>query len=174
MSMLTALTSFFKSYSKQPWSKLNFKDDKICSVAYNKAFVDTLRASLHEELTIGTYKTDQEVVDLWMARRNYEAEPPKLEVLHSAIDSQGRLNLKLNWNDAFIRMLRAHDFEGETEDQIIQAYLASIARDNAEGTPLPVDDDGTTAVAKALTSLDPHSFQELEQLLLARKQNASA
>lgn len=166
---MRSIKAFFKGYSKQPWSEFDTVDGKISNVAYNTAFVATLRESMHEELMIGTHRTDQEVIDLWVARRNYEVEPPKLEVLHSAIDEHGKLNLKLSWNDAFIKMLQAHDFTGSSEDEIIQAYLASIARDNADGVPLPVEEDGTTSIAKALDTLDEESQRQLELELRARR-----
>jgi stringent starvation protein B len=169
MKLGRSIRSWFKSASSAPWSEHDVIDGKIANLAYNKAFVQELRESFREEL-ISTYRTDAEVAAMWVARRNYEAEDPIMEVEHSSIGADGKLNLKLKWNDAFIRMLRSHGFGGETEDIIVQAYLASIARDNADGVPLPVEEDGTTSVKKALDSLDEETARELEREIRKRAQ----
>lgn len=181
------LNSFFKRFSDQPWSEYDVADGQLSNIAYNAAFVKKLRESLKEELAIGSYKTDQEVVALWQARRGYESESPNLEVVHSGIGEDGKLQLKLSWNDAFIRMLKVNGFDGEDEDTIIQAYLASIARENADGTPaqqfdaVPNDEPmpsrtiaAATNIADALDDLPPDTLREIERELRSRAQKRRA
>ncbi len=179
--------SFLKRFSTQPWCEFDEDADKqIVSIAYNPAFVNDVRKSLGTELA-GSYKTDQEIINLWKARRNYESEKPHLEVIHSSIAEDGKLSLKLSWNDAFIRMLKAHGFDGEDEDTIIQAYLASIARENTDGTPAqqleavsndePMPSRVITAannIADALDDLPPETVREIERELRSRAQKRRA
>lgn len=144
-------------FSSQAWVDLREVDGKLTAHAWNKAFIADLRKSLEEELVRqGTYKTDQEVVDLWLARRNHESEKPVLNVVHTSINKDGTLNLRLEWNDAFIKMLRDNGFDAEDEDTLVQSYLASIARENA-GVDLPaqqqqaMDDDAPAMMQNIIT-----------------------
>lgn len=120
------LKSFIHKYilTKEPWSEQVEVSGKLVISNYNSAFVKSLREQLAQELT--TAKTDAEVVKLWTDRYNYERELPKLEVVHGEVSSDGRVNVKLEWNDAFIAMLRNAGVEGESEDDMIRVYLASV------------------------------------------------
>lgn len=132
------LKKLFMGMSTRPWVEYDIVDGKMVNLAWNHKFVANVREALVEELARqGTYKTDEEVVALWAARRNHENEHPDLKVMHSGINPDGTLGLRLEWNDAFIKMLRNNGFDSEDEETMVQAYLASIARDNA-AADLPV------------------------------------
>lgn len=182
MSFARSINAFFKRYSKVPWCEYDTVNGQLSNVAYNSAFIAEVRESLKDTLSVGTFKTDQEVIDLWQARRSFEAEQPNLEVVHSGIDEDGKLQLKLSWNNAFIRMLKQHGFDAEDEDTIIQAYLASIARENADelppqqsealpdAAPAPSRIIAANNIADALDDLDPDTVREIERELRSRAQ----
>lgn len=121
-------------FTKEPWSIQKTVDNKLVVSDYNAAFVNQLRSQLQPEMI--EMKTDAEVVQLWLDRYNYEHETPKLEVIHGEVENDGRVNIKLEWNDAFIRMLRSAGIEGSSEDELIRVYLATVTskvdRDIAE------------------------------------------
>jgi hypothetical protein len=119
-------TSFIHKhvFSKAPWSVQETVNGKLVISDYNAAFADQLRAQLQPEMI--EMKTDAEVVQLWLDRYNYEHETPKLEVVHGEVGVDGRVNVKLEWNDAFIKMLRDVGVEGSSEDEMIRVYLATV------------------------------------------------
>lgn len=120
--------SFIRKHilTKQPWSIQTTVDGKLVVTDYNAAFVKSLREQLGDEL-VGV-KTDAEVVQLWVDRYNYEREIPRLDVVHGEVSADGRVNVKLEWNDAFIRMLRDAGVEGASEDDMIRVYLATVTQ----------------------------------------------
>lgn len=114
-----------KNFSKAPWSvETRSTTGKLEIKEYNTAFAKELRSQLGDEI-VGV-KTDAEVVQLWVDRYNYERETPRLEVVHGEIAADGRVNVKLEWNDAFIRMLRESGIEGVSEDDMVKVYLATV------------------------------------------------
>ena len=48
--------------------------------------------------------------------------------VHGKINDNGQIELKIDWNDDFIKELRANGFNGANDDVIIQQYLATIHR----------------------------------------------
>jgi hypothetical protein len=90
------------------------------NVGYAQKLRDELKDAIHGVMT------DADVVKLWVDRYNYERESPRLEVVHGEVSPEGRVNVKLEWNDAFIKMLQDAGVEGESEDDIIRVYLASV------------------------------------------------
>lgn len=172
-------------WSSKPW--VVFKQDgdgKMTNVQYNSSFVDDLRKALADELSRhGSYMTDDEVVALWIARRNHENEHPDLKIMHSGINKDGTLGIRLEWNDAFIHMLRANGFDAEDEETAVQSYLASIARDNADELPVQqheaISNDAplmrsdiithaTEDVGAILDSMDENIVKDIERELRRR------
>lgn len=51
---------------------------------------------------------------------------PWVEVIGDKVNSDGEIQLQLDWNDAFVKYLRTHGFRGATEDVIIQKWLISL------------------------------------------------
>lgn len=110
--------------TREPWAHMWNDDDsgKLTVKDYNHAFAESLRPGIEGSASM----TDAEVVKLWVERRNFEREQPRLEVVHGDLTPEGRVNVKLEWNDAFIRMLQESGLEAETEDDYIRLYLASV------------------------------------------------
>jgi hypothetical protein len=159
-----------------PWGVEELSEDGILTVPdFNSGYAAKLRASLPPEITSAL--TDTEVVKLWVERRNHEKQTPKLEVVHSDITEDGQVKLKLEWNDAFIRMLQANGFQGDSEDDLIQNYLHQVTKnvdtqmfdeDTAE-TPLvprrlPTEND----IEEVLNNTDPDTLKALEKSIRRR------
>lgn len=126
-----------------PWSDQATIDGKLVVKDYNASYVQTLRAELKD--AIHGVMTDADVVKLWVDRYNYERETPWLEVVHGEVSPEGRVNVKLEWNDAFIKMLRDAGVEGESEDDMIRVYLASVTS-RVDSDIAQADDVDTTEV----------------------------
>lgn len=66
--------------------------------------------------------------------------PTKSDELVGGIDVSGRvrengqIELKIDWNDEFIKELKANGYNGANEDVIIQQYLATLHRRLMEDT----------------------------------------
>lgn len=54
---------------------------------------------------------------------------PWVEVVGENIDSEGRIELQLDWNIAFVKYLRQNGFRGATDDILVQQWLAALQRD---------------------------------------------
>ena len=59
------------------------------------------------------------------------SKDPWVTIVGDAIGEEG-LQLSLDWNDAFIKFLRANGVEGSDETQIVQKWLAMIAKQQAD------------------------------------------
>lgn len=151
-----------------PWSDQRDENGKLVINDYNASYVQGLRNELKD--AIHGVMTDADVVKLWVDRYNYEREAPCLEVVHGEVSADGRVNVKLEWNDAFIKMLQAAGVEGETEDDMIRVYLASVTskvdRDVAEADEVDTTEPTTIATAAKLNKQpsDSDVDQILEQM----------
>ena len=45
----------------------------------------------------------------------------------------GRFEIEMDWNDAFIKYLRQHGFRGANEEILVQQWLASIHKEIEQG-----------------------------------------
>jgi len=124
--MLKSIKTFWYNYiwkPKTPWADISHDGEKLVVNAYNKAFVEKQRQKLGD---LSDRKTDDEVVQLFTDRDHLKREEPKLEVLHYGITEDGRVKMKLDWNHAFITHLHENGFSGETEEEVVQAYLQQL------------------------------------------------
>lgn len=112
-----------------PWADINYVAGRMKVNAYNKRFVDDLRQKMGD-LTEGL--SDDDVIKLFTDRENIELEEPKLDVVHSGIDEDGRIKMQLDWNPAFIRHLADNGIQAETEEEAIQMYLSLLTHQAAE------------------------------------------
>lgn len=142
---------------------------------WNHAYAEAKRTSMPPELTVG--KTDDEIVQLWVDRYNHEHVEPKLEVVHSGIDKMGRIKMKLEWNDAFIRLLQEQGIVGDTEEKMIENYLALMTRkvdaelfDEEEGPKASRELPNESDIERELENMDPEVVKRLEKTLRRRAQ----
>jgi hypothetical protein len=120
-----------------PKANLSFDGGKLVVKSHNKAWIDKLRWDLGD-LTFG--KSDDEVVKLYVDRENLEHEEPRLTVDHMGIDENGKIKMKLDWNQAFIKLLRDKaGIVAESEEEAVQAYMLRLTMDVAENMGLPTE-----------------------------------
>lgn len=58
---------------------------------------------------------------------------PWVDVTSETIHEDGRIEIQMDWNDAFIKYLRQHGFKGANEEVLVQQWLASIQKEAEEG-----------------------------------------
>ena len=142
----------------KPTANIVFVDRKMVVKSYNTAFVEDLRKTLGD-LTVD--KSDDEVVKIFVERENEEYEEPRLDVVHSGITEDGHVQMKLDWNQSFIRHLKQNGIEGETEEDAVNKYLSLITKQAADESGL-------------LDAMDPHAAQrEIDEMLAAELDQAA-
>lgn len=105
---------------------------------WNQAFIKDLIKKGHKG------ETDSEVFQSYLARQEEEerqrviaeerekkrlSAEPWVEVVGEKIDEDGRIELQLDWNAAFVKYLRLNGFRGATDDVLVQAWLAALEKD---------------------------------------------
>lgn len=167
-----------KALEEPKATETKLPDGTLEVTGWNHAYVRDLRTRLPSDLTES--KTDSEVVQLWVDRYNHEHVEPKLEVLHSGIEADGRIKMKLEWNSAFIRQLQERGIAGDTEEKMVENYLAMMTRkvdadvfDEAEGEPgapsgarLPEEHE----IERELENMDPEMVRRMEKVIRRRSQ----
>lgn len=138
----------------KPWAKITSVAGKLQVIDCNAQFLAEQRKHLGE---VAVNKSDREVLDTYLRRESAELEEPRLEILHSSIDETGQVKLKLDWNDAFIEMLRKKGIGTveQTEDEVIQIYLTLL---QSEAGAIPIFDVQRQEAEIA------SEFEELDQL----------
>lgn len=58
---------------------------------------------------------------------------PWVDVTSEVIHEDGRFEIEMDWNDAFIKYLRQHGFRGANEEILVQQWLASIHKEIEQG-----------------------------------------
>lgn len=128
-----SIKSFIRNYiwrTKEPWVELGYDGKQLKVKQYNDAFTKEQRMKLG---SVCDGKTDDEVADLFAAREVVEMEDPKLEVIHSGIEEDGRIKVHLDWNSAFIKHLHQNGIIGDDDDDTIANYLKLLTTNELEG-----------------------------------------
>lgn len=114
--------------SDKEWVDLILQDGMLVARDFNTAFANSIRKKSGFQFTDDV--SDEDVVKAYIERENIEREEPRLEVVHSGIDPDGKLRIELDWNQAFINLLKKNGIVGETEDEAIQEYLSRLTPTN--------------------------------------------
>jgi hypothetical protein len=61
-----------------------------------------------------------------------ESEEPWVEVKGMVQDPDKGIKIDLDWNDAFVKHLRENGYVGTSDDQVVQRYIAVLAKQVAE------------------------------------------
>ena len=85
--------------------------------------VEIIQAYLDDEEAKETQRRIEKERDL---KRN--SSELWVEVICESVDEEGRIALQLDWNDAFIKHLHAHGYRGQTDDILVQQWLANLDR----------------------------------------------
>ena len=167
MKIFSIIWNKYLGGKKTAWADIKYVDGHVDVKGYNNLFVDNLRVK-YGDLSDGL--TDEQVINLFCDRENIELEEPRLDVLHSGIDEDGRIKMKLDWNTAFIRHLNENGIQAETEEETIQIYLSLLTHQTAEDIiPEMLSKEDVDA---AFHDLDDEAKAELEEA--ARQVNERA
>lgn len=130
-----------KMQSSIPWyEEIQGTEDKIFvheRYRWNTAFIKDLLKKGHKGETdseiFQSFITEQErierreVIDNERQKR-LDSDEPWVEIVGENIQ-EGRIELQLEWNNAFIKYLRSHGFTGKTEEQLVHQWLAHLDKD---------------------------------------------
>lgn len=108
----------------KPNAEFKYVDGKLTCVSYNQPFITDLRVKLGSLVDENT--PDDAIIKKYIEREELEHEEPRLDVLHTGINDDGSLKIKLDWNRAFINLLKAHGITAETEEDAIKEYLSRM------------------------------------------------
>lgn len=158
------------------------KDDNgmLTVTDWNHAYAQAKRALLPPE--ISGAMTDDEVVKTWVERYNYEHEAPRFVMVHSTIDAENRITMKFDWNDAFIRQLQRLGIKGDTEEKMIENYLAMkkgridaefLDEDEVDGDEQPAAEGKPPSeeeIERELDNMDPETLRRLSRTIRRRSQ----
>jgi hypothetical protein len=57
-----------------------------------------------------------------------KSDEPWVEVLDCDLDSEKGLEIKLDWNDAFVEKIKKKGYKGTTEHELISSYLLELSK----------------------------------------------
>lgn len=155
----------------KPQAKIAFVDGRMRVESYNSAFIDDLKVKMGE-LTIG--KSDDDIVQLFLDREAISIEEPRLDVQHFGITEEGHVQMKLDWNTAFIKHLKQNGIEGETEEMAVNKYLALITKNAAVEEGLLDMMDPMAAAAEMDEMLQVELQEAAKQVEAAQRQSRKA
>lgn len=127
--------------SKTPWfepipggEEATFLNERY---RWNDAFIkDLIRKGHSGETDIEVFQNyldsqeaaaNQKILDAERDAKRASSEP-WVEVIGENITDDGRIELRLDWNAAFIHYLRKSGFRGANDDVLVQAWLISLDR----------------------------------------------
>lgn len=129
--------------STTPWFEPIIGAEDAAFVAdryrWNQAFIKDLIKKGHKG------ETDSEVFTSYLARQDEEARQrildeereakrnslePWVEVMSDKVDEDGRIEIQLDWNDAFIHYLRMNGFRGANEEVLVHTWLAALEKES--------------------------------------------
>jgi len=70
---------------------------------------------------------DEKIEYLEGLRARKESDEPWVELLGGDVDPDKGLEMKLDWNDAFVEQLRAQGYKGTTESSLIAQWLLNVS-----------------------------------------------
>lgn len=62
--------------------------------------------------------------------KRYKSNEPYVEVISSHYDDDQGIQLRLDWNPAFIKYLKRHGIPGNSEDEIVSFWLRRLGNDS--------------------------------------------
>lgn len=65
-------------------------------------------------------------------KARYESNEPWVNVVSERVDPENGVELKLDWNKAFIKYLQAHGIRGRSEDEIVDKWLRTLGQNGPE------------------------------------------
>jgi len=114
---------------------------------------NNIYSSLSEDLTVHKQEMSPiiESVDILMAEykkavnlslkytehvHRFDQGTPRAEITSSYVDKDGKLNTEIHWNDEFVQNLIKQGFTGNSDQEVVQLWLANLLhqfRENEKG-----------------------------------------
>jgi wobble nucleotide-excising tRNase len=135
------MKNFFKKQPKLPQGptvedRLAALESKIEAERILKEEAEAAKQQVELELAAAktAISANEEELTLFrdQAKANEEkrnSSEPWVEVVGESIDPVKGIEIKLDWNDAFIKFLQASGIQGTDEDVIVQKWLALLYQD---------------------------------------------
>ena len=102
-------------------------------LAVAKADQDNAIRSVEERLEAKAQELFQKALEADREKR-YKSEEPFVEIVSQDFTEEGGVQLRLDWNPAFIRYLKANGVIGPTDEAIVDNWLKSLSQERlAEG-----------------------------------------
>lgn len=131
--------------SDQPWFKnlaVEQTEDITRLYDWNRAFIEKLRSEGYDG------QTELDVIQAWHnsqqakkeeeqrqkeLKAKKESDEPWVEIVGEQFqtdefDGQTQIGLKLDWNKAFIKLLKSKGFTGRSEDELVEKWLVTLNR----------------------------------------------
>lgn len=92
------------------------------------------KAQLHEEaeaLKEAVKAEAQVIFETALAahrKKRFDSEEPFVEIVSDTISEDGGVQLRLDWNPAFIKHLRSNGITGSSEEAIVDQWLSSLSK----------------------------------------------
>lgn len=82
--------------------------------------IDKLRSDLDDAVS--------KINELNHLRDRKESDEPWFEFVGGEVHPEHGLELRLDWNDAFINQLRTQGYKGTSDDELIAQYIANVQK----------------------------------------------
>ncbi len=138
---LAALTEKFKTQlaeTKTEW-QTKFDENNAATKEHLRSEIETLLENL-DKFTANSLEnlknTADELFDEALKRdriRRYESDEPFVEIISESVTEDGGVNLRLDWNQAFIKHLRAGGMQGATDELLIDNWISSLNSERQAG-----------------------------------------
>lgn len=76
---------------------------------------------------------DAKVRELYDIRERKLSDEPWVEVIGGDVDPERGLQMRLDWNDAFIEQLRAQGYRGTSESTLVGQWLLNVSNTVTDG-----------------------------------------
>lgn len=119
------MLKLFKSFTTLTENVLSLRQ----SVSTQQKEQDDINETIFEKIeSLNTQLLkQQESIDILMeVRKKKESDEPWMEVLGGEITKDGQMELKLDWNDAFIAQLQQNGYRGNSEQQLVSNWLGKV------------------------------------------------
>jgi len=62
-------------------------------------------------------------------KKRYESEEPYVEIISETFTEEGGIQLRFDWNQPFIRYLKANGITGPTDEAIVDNWVVALSRE---------------------------------------------
>jgi hypothetical protein len=63
----------------------------------------------------------------WWFRKKLKRKEPLVRLLSTGTNSAGDITIELDWNDAFVAMLRGNGYVGASDDDVVKRWVSEMS-----------------------------------------------